>query len=520
MKKKITYFLFLGLLVASCSPSEKKETNIDFYSTDLFKDVQLHAIFPDSKSFADCTSKKDLAETVALYESQKSSSGFDLKKFVEDNFDLPIIPQSKFISDTTQSMQEHITSLWSVLQRDADKHNPNSSLIPLPNSYIVPGGRFAEIYYWDSYFTMLGLQAQGRYDIMKNMIDNFAFLIDSLGFIPNGNRNYYVGRSQPPFFAVMVSLLEEKDTVASSHYLPMFQKEYAFWMHGADQLKKPGDVVEHVVMMADGTVLNRYFDKIAQPRPEAYKEDYNLAQKSSGSKEELYTHLRAAAESGIDFSTRWFREGSGLESIHTTDFIAVDLNSLLFNLESAIAKGLLKKGDKAEADKMMMNAEKRKHAILQYCWNESEKFFYDYDFKAQKLSTVKALAASYPLFFKIATNEQAKGVASVLKKEFLKPGGLTTTLNNSGEQWDAPNGWAPLQWMSYQGLRNYHADDLAAEIKKRWLRVNERVYKSTGKMMEKYNVMDTTITGGGGEYPNQDGFGWTNGVALKLLLSN
>ncbi|HTJ48356.1 MAG TPA: trehalase family glycosidase, partial [Cyclobacteriaceae bacterium] len=322
MKKKITYFLFLSLLVASCSPSEKKETNIDFYSTDLFKDVQLHAIFPDSKSFADCTSKKDLAETVALYESQKSSPGFDLKKFVEDNFDLPIIPQSKFISDTTQSMQEHITSLWSVLQRDADKYNPNSSLIPLPNSYIVPGGRFAEIYYWDSYFTMLGLQAQGRYDIMKNMIDNFAFLIDSLGFIPNGNRNYYVGRSQPPFFAVMVSVLEEKDTVASSHYLPMFQKEYAFWMHGADQLKKPGDVVEHVVMMPDGTILNRYFDKIAQPRPEAYKEDYNLAQKSSGSKEELYTHLRAAAESGIDFSTRWFREGSGLESIHTTDFIA------------------------------------------------------------------------------------------------------------------------------------------------------------------------------------------------------
>ena len=414
-------------------------------------------------------------------------------------------------------MEEHLTRLWSVLKRKPDQHNPNSSLIPLPNAYIVPGGRFSEIYYWDSYFTMLGLQAQGKYDVIENMADNFSFLIDSLGFVPNGNRNYYLGRSQPPFFSLMVKILEQKDSLATLHYLPILQKEYEFWMHGATELRQTGDAVEHVVRVADTVILNRYFDKIPEPRPEAYKEDFALAKNSTTDKSALYTHLRAAAESGWDFSSRWCTEGKGLESIHTTELIPVDLNCLLYHHELMMAKGLVLKGDDTGAEKLIRIADERKKAILKFCWNSETKFFFDYNFKDRKQATVKSLAAAFPLFFKIAAVEQAKSVAAVIKTEFLKPGGLITTLNTTGEQWDAPNGWAPLQWVTYRGLQHYSINDLAQDIKSRWLRQNLRVYKATGKMMEKYNVMDTTLTGGGGEYPNQDGFGWTNGVALAFM---
>jgi len=121
------------------------------------------------------------------------------------------------------------------------------------------------------------------------------------------------------------------------------------------------------------------------------------------------------------------------------------------------------------------------------------------------------------MYFKIASPEQAKAVASIIEKNFLQSGGVTTTLETTGQQWDAPNGWAPLQWITIQGLENYGMHDLAKETATRWIALNKKVYQRTGKLMEKYNVYDTALDAGGGEYPSQDGFGWTNGVLLKLL---
>src|SRR5690606_31333230 len=153
----------------------------------------------------------------------KDRNQFNLKEFVTQNFDLPERPKSDFKTDSMVSMREHITKLWPVLTRKADQYNANASLIPLPDQYIVQGGRFSEIYYWDSYFTMLGLKSQGKYELIENMVRNFGFLIDSLGFIPNGNRNYYLSRSQPPYFSLMVKLLEEHDSLASLAFLPMLK---------------------------------------------------------------------------------------------------------------------------------------------------------------------------------------------------------------------------------------------------------------------------------------------------------
>jgi alpha,alpha-trehalase len=161
-------------------------------------------------------------------------------------------------------------------------------------------------------------------------------------------------------------------------------------------------------------------------------------------------------------------------------------------------------------------AQRRRAAILHYCWNAAAGFFFDYNHVRQTQSERFTLAGVFPLFFNVATAEQAQRVAECVEQKFLHPGGLTTTLAATGQQWDAPNGWAPLQWMTYQGLANYGHTELAAKIRRHWMQNNEKVYAETGKMMEKYNVTDLNLLAGGGEYPNQDGFGWTNGVYLGM----
>ena len=299
-------------------------------------------------------------------------------------------------------------------------------------------------------------------------------------------------------------------------YLPALEKEYAFWMNGKEQLNKRNIAVNHVVLMSSGTVLNRYWDTYDTPRPESFREDAELAH-DYPQPEILYRHLRAGAASGWDYSCRWFKDVNDFKTIHTIDIIPVDLNCLLYNLETTIAEAAVLKNDAVKANEYEQKAAQRKQAIHQYCWNEQLQFFTDYDFIIDEQTQIKTLAASSALFFNIATQAQADAVASTLEKEFLKDGGLVTTLNTTGQQWDAPNGWAPLQWMSIVGLENYPHHSLAATIAFRWIELNKNVFARTGKLMEKYNVVDTHLEAGGGEYEGQDGFGWTNGVLLALM---
>ena len=182
-------------------------------------------------------------------------------------------------------------------------------------------------------------------------------------------------------------------------------------------------------------------------------------------------------------------------------------------MEMQISRAYADQTKSAMAQEFEQKAEARKKAILKYMWSD-EGFFLDYDFEEEKSMNEWTMAAVYPLYFDIATTEQAEAVRAVLIQQFLQPGGLRTTLDHSGQQWDAPNGWAPLQWMAVHGLLNYGYAEDANLIADRWLTINEKVYGNTGKMMEKYNVEDLSLLSGGGEYPTQDGFGWTNGVAL------
>lgn len=479
----------------------------------LYQDVQQGALFPDSKTFTDAIAKDSLPEILKNYQKQKKRTDFDMRAFVEDHFTLPSEKPTGYQSDPTKPIRQHIEDLWDILIRQPE--DTGGTLIDLPYPYVVPGGRFREIYYWDSYFTLLGLQASQGFDLVESMVNNFAYLIDRIGFIPNGNRTYYLGRSQPPFFALMVSLLAEiKGDSIWQKYLSQLEKEYSFWMQGEEKVTS---AVNRVVKMPNSSTLNRYWDDISLPRPEAYKEDVELAHFiTDQTPEDVYRHVRAAAESGWDFSSRWFKDGENMTTIHTTDIIPVDLNCLLWNLEKSLQHAYQLQDNQVAANRYLEKAAQRQASIQNYCWNESLEFYFDYDWKSGEPKNSYTLAAVFPLFFQICTTEQAKKVAEMLKNKFLQKNGLLTTLKFTPQQWDAPNGWAPLQWIAYQGLKNYQLHELAQQIAQNWTSNNEAYYKKTGKMMEKYNVLTDEVSAQGGEYPNQDGFGWTNGVYLKM----
>jgi len=480
----------------------------------LYEAVQLQGIFADSKFFVDAVPKYDAATIIQQYDEGKDSPSFDLKKFVEANFILPEEKKSGY-SSAQKKIDTHLNDLWEELKRAPGEKG--GTLIPLPNAYIVPGGRFREVYYWDSYFTMLGLQVSKKISTIQDMVDNFAGLINQVGFIPNGNRTYYLSRSQPPFFALMVHLLsEEKGEVIFIQYQSVLEKEYRFWMDGADALTKANPAVNHVVLLDDEHILNRYWDTQTTPRPEAFIEDTHLAGEAAAAPEIIYRNVRAAAASGWDFSSRWFKDGKNMHTIQTTSLIPVDLNCLLLYLEETLLKIYRMEDDAAAVQLFTIKIKKRREAIQQFCWNEEQGCYFDFNFIENKPVVHFNLATVFPLFFNVATKEQAVKINELVKQKFICPGGVVTTIYKTGQQWDAPNGWAPLQWMTYKGLMNYGFSETAAVIKNNWLANCEKVFAETGKMMEKYNVMDTSITAGGGEYPNQDGFGWTNGVYLKM----
>ncbi len=483
----------------------------------LFKDVQLYRVLGDNKTFTDAVPKFDPRVILEKYGALKitGDTTVALKNFVVQHFALPVaLTQPPMVK--TKSLEEHLNNLWPILTRKADVPEKYSSLLPLPNPYIVPGGRFREIYYWDSYFTMQGLVVSKRLDLVEDMLDNFAYLINTYDHIPNGNRNYYLSRSQPPYFAMMVDLLhQQKGNEVYEKYLPAMEKEYRWWMEGAEDLTT-GQQNRRVVKMPDGSVLNRFYDDKVAPRQESYYEDVKTARETKGNVNAAYTNLRAGAESGWDFSSRWLADTMHLTTIETTDIIPVDLNCLLYNYELIIEKALTSQQLYTRAKQYRQRATDRRMAIVDYCWNSELHYFFDYNFIKKQTTNRYSLAGVFPLLSKIATRPQAAHVHDVLQKKFLKPGGLVTTPYATGQQWDAPNGWAPLQFIAVVGLDNYSYDELAKTVAVRWMKVNEKVYANTGKMMEKYNVENITLESGGGEYPSQDGFGWSNGVYLKF----
>jgi alpha,alpha-trehalase len=315
---------------------------------------------------------------------------------------------------------------------------------------------------------------------------------------------------------MMVALLQQE-----RNFVAEMELEYQFWMEGAAQLTADQPAHRRVVRLPSGAVLNRYWDDRSLPRPESYREDRETADLAAGAgrdKGEVYRHIRAAAESGWDFSSRWGAD-KDLSRIATTDIVPVDLNCLLWHLEIALSKGYTELGNKTQADLFNQRAQARAAAIVQYCWDQQRGIFTDYNWRKGVSTGIVSAAGVFPAFLGIGPSEHNAQSVATLEHELLRPGGVVATANRTGQQWDAPNGWAPLQWVAFEAARRTGRDDLAATIQSRWVALCTKVYQRTGKMLEKYNVEDLSLEAGGGEYPVQDGFGWSNGVLLKMMAS-
>lgn len=485
---------------------------------ELFDAVQRQRIYDDGKTFVDMRPIGKVKSIMKAYRKQRQKPDFDLAQFIDQNFLAPQYPAPNYQPTNTTTAREHVTNLWGVLRRS--NRRDRGSLISLPYAYITPGGRFDEQFYWDTYFTMQGLAADGEWDLIYGMVRNYSYMLRKLGMIPTANRTYFLSRSQPPFFSNMVRLLAEHNGRARTftEFLPSMLSEYRFWMKGKKEAAKSVEYSAYLraVAMPDGTILNRYYDNRSTPRPESHREDLITADEAnSANKNRIFLDLRAAAESGWDFSSRWFADVDDIRTIETTNYVAVDLNCLLYQLEKTIAEAYSVIKQRSLARRFEVAAKRRAAAIRHYCWNSQSNFFEDYKITTGHVSGRLTLAGVFPLFAGVATNDQAQAVAERLEKDFLCRGGLVTTLIDNKQQWDSPNGWAPLQWVAIVGLRNYGYDELAETIRDRWLELNELVFVETQKMLEKYDVVNIRA-GAGGEYPVQDGFGWTNGVYAAL----
>lgn len=463
----------------------------------LFVDLQTSGLWKDQKAIADAILLAPAGEILAAYEAAKAETGGkpDLQAFFARWFRPVAVGEAAYRTNPAHSPREHLAAIWPHLIRPADDPEERSTRFPLPNPYVVVGGRFQEAYYWDSYFSQLGLLKSGQHDLVRAMLDNFAHAIATVGHIPNGFRSYFLTRSQPPFFAAMVQDYGRATgdlSAAYARYRVAMQAEYRYFLSSSHNVGG----------------LARYWDDADSPRTEMYGTDLEWSDHAR-SHPGFFRNLRAACESGWDFSSRWLTDPADLGTLRTTELWSIDLNCLLLRYEEILAQA-------TGHTRYVTAANARRRAISQRFFDKERGYFFDVQIADGKLVPITTAAGMFALYAGAARPDQAARAAEWMETHLLAPGGMLTTDVTSGQQWDAPNGWAPLQWIAIQGLRRYGMDELAESLRKRWLATCDAVFAASGKFVEKYNVLDPLAASGGGEYALQDGFGWTNGVYLDL----
>lgn len=472
----------------------------------------------------------------------KSASRDKLVKFVQDNFlaagndlnlwDPPDWKEHpgflKFIKDIEfKRFASELNKLWKKLGRDikseARKGINRSSLVVVEKPFIVPGGRFREFYYWDSYWVVDGLLVCEMTNTVKGMIQNFVQMVREFGFVPNGGRIYYTNRSQPPFLIPIVELYlnATKDLDFVKGILEALEMEYSFWV------TQRSVTVEFKNREYN---LSKYEARMNQPRPESYYEDTETAKGLFPiEKAALHQNLASAAESGWDFSTRWFnRSESGTErslrTTRTSEIIPVDLNSILYKNEQILERLFKIANNSAKVVYYKNAAHARRTAIEAVMWDESRGLWLDYDLRFKERTPGFFLSSVVPLWAGVHQGDasrERKIVATLKKLKVLEfVGGVPTSLENSGQQWDLPNAWPPLQHLLIIGLAQSEDPEIQSEalkLSQKWVTNNYLAWKTTSKMFEKLNVTRKGAPGGGGEYDIQIGFGWSNGVVISLL---
>lgn len=539
----------------------------------------IHDIFEDGKSFVDMPLRAagDVALVSDLWagltEAEKRCAT-TLTKFVATHFEeaggeLEAWMPEDYVADLPGALHglggkhlelaQGLHGLWPTLSRRAKAATAPApgaarqwacrhTLLAPRHGFIIPGGRFRETYYWDSLWIVEGLLVSRMAQTAESMCRNLLHLVEEFGFVPNGARSYYADRSQPPVLSEMVlrvceALAAEEDQSREGgkvraqrlarDALPVLEREHAFWTTGARR-----------VVFDDGTTLARYSSSRSSPRPESYREDLHTARHvAAEDRPRLYRDLAAAAESGWDFSSRWMRreadDAADLANFHalprherlartaTTSVVPVDLNAFLLRTESNIAAlhvafGVPGDAAAAAARRFESLAAQRRKTMAARLWDDAAGRFTDLWLGGIKpLDAGPKISDFTPLWAGVADDwpEDKCRRLLVALEPLVTPCGLRTSTLVSGEQWDAPNIWAPLQHLVVCGLRRLglrEADNLADKVRDDFLATAHAAYIVDGTMHEKYDAVSGR-GGLGGEYEPQTGFGWSNGVALAFL---
>ena len=397
------------------------------------------------------------------------------------------------------NVKEYIENNWDNTTRLFTEDD--DTLIGLPHPYTVPciEGKFQEMYYWDVYFTNVGLIKSGRLSQAKNNVDNMCYLINKFGFVPNGNRTYYLSRSQPPFLSQMVRCIYEQtgDIRWLDECYKALEKEYKFW---ENERQTPcglnryyGSFNREELMSFCGLLCNRF--NIEKPDDESIAECYGKA-------------MYSFAESGWDCNSRM-----GLDCYN---YAWVDLNSLLFGMESDMAffSAELKNGRESIWTE---RAENRRGRMKKLLWNDAVGAFCDYDFIVCKQADIISAAQFYPMFSGVCTKEQAERTVELLPKIEFEFGVACCEKRDDlyDLQWDYPNGWACLQYFVVHGLLHYGYRKEALRIAEKYKRLVEKVFEETGKLWEKYDVTTGTVSHNK-EYETPAMMGWTAGVYIDF----
>ncbi|KAM3964472.1 trehalase [Aphomia sociella] len=535
-----------GAVVEDLPPSCSRPVYCD---SELLHHVQLQRIFNDSKTFVDLQMRYDQNTTLAAFddllnETNKNPTKEQIKSFVDKYFDSTSELEDWTPKDYTddpsflagiqdeklKQFGKDINAIWPILGRkvkpEVFEKPEQYSLVPVSHGFIIPGGRFKELYYWDTYWIIEGLLISGMHETAKGVIENLIELLKIFGHIPNGSRWYYQERSQPPLLSAMMSLYirETKDIKFLRANIGVLEDELRYWLDTQIVTFDKDD---------QSYTLLRYFSPSLGPRPESYYEDYTDAQQfdTEERRTEFYNDLKSAAESGWDFSSRWFIENNGentggLNKIHTRDLIPVDLNAIFTNALQNMAyfRAILRQP--LHAAHWAFVAKQWKNSIEKVLWHEEDGIWYDYDMSHNQHRRYFYPSNVSPLWMgavdKSLVKKHAPRVISYLRNSqgLDYPGGIPASLVNTGEQWDLPNAWPPLVSMVVNALEALDTDEskeLAFQVAQTWVRACYKGFTESGQMFEKYDVETPGKFGGGGEYNVQFGFGWSNGVVLEFL---
>jgi alpha,alpha-trehalase len=461
----------------------------------------------------------------------------------------PVVAAQKLCNLDVRRLPRKITHMGDVKVSEI----PKEGLLYLPNRYVVPGGRFNEMYGWDSYFIILGLVHDHRSDLARGMVENFFYEIENYGAILNANRTYYFTRSQPPFLSSMIREVYEhpdgkplsKQWLAQAYSYA--QRDYALWtspIHRAGdtglarykdigqgpvpEMADDSDYYPNVIrwLLAHPNIHTSYL--IEAPAHPTAAQATTLAKTSCDITESkvcarayfnghrltraFYSGDRAMRESGFDTSFRF-----GPFSGSTDDYAPVCLNSLLYKYERDMAHFATLLGRTAEAAEWNRRADTRHDAINKYLWNPTAGMFYDYNFVTHQRSSYNFITAFYPLWAGLATPQQAAAMDHHLSL-FEHPGGLAMSDNDSGTQWDLPFGWAPTNWLAVKGLAQYGFTKDASRASQKFSQTVLQNFLRDGTIREKYNVVSgsANVKVAAGYKSNAVGFGWTNGVYLEM----